>query len=308
MSEHVQKYVIYTSWIKNYVTKEHYMFVKELEFFAWKLIDLKHVNIEKLKKENCIVLCVTYDDFDISVLKCDTIQLIYKIDDLHPYKKIRNTCIDAADMIIGPYHYLFDTPEIKKMYNITKSFHIPYSAVNSFFNSIHFNSNPTYKVFVSGAARNVYPLRIYIKEDDRFKPYIDTLDHPSYDKLKHTCINEKYYKKLNEYICCFVDASKYNYVLLKVFEICSVGSLLLVEDSIKVELNNLGFQDKINCVMCNKTNVESKMKWIVDVRHREEIDVMRKKGMHLVRTKHTTKDRATTFNTLIKKINRPFKT
>jgi hypothetical protein len=305
---HIQKYVIYTPWIKTYITKEHYMFVKELELLGWILIDLKKINIEKFKTENCILLCVTYDDFDISVLKCDTIQLIYKIDDLYPYKEIRNKCISAADIIIGPYQYLFDTPVIKKMYkNITNSFHIPYSAVNVFFKNINFNTEPIYKIFVSGAVQKVYPLRTYIKEDERFKPYIDTLDHPSYKKLQHACIDEKYYKKLNEYLCCFVDAVKYKYILLKVFEICSVGSLLLVEDSIKVELNKLGFQDSINCIMCNKGNLESKIKWILDVRHREEIDIIRKKGMHLVRNHHTTEDRAQKFNNIIQKINIPFR-
>jgi FkbM family methyltransferase len=293
-----KKYVIYTDWIESYLTKEPFTFVKNLEIFGWEIIKLSNINIENIKNTKSLVLCVTYDDFDISLIKCDNVQIIYKIDDLYPYKEIRNKCIENADTLISPYQYLFNTNEINKMYNINlpNTFHIPYSAVDDFFKDIEFNNNPINKIFVSGAVNNIYPLRLFITNNIAFKDYTECLVHPSYDNYKHDCNNNIYYKKLNEYLCCFVDASLYKYVLLKVFEISSVGSLLLVEDTIENELNILGFYDNINCVFCNKNNLENKINWILNVENRHSIDNIRKNGMELVRQNHTTKNRSETFD------------
>jgi hypothetical protein len=297
-----RKYVIYTDWIETYLTKEHFTFVKNLEKFDWELIKLSNLNIEQIKNINCIVLCVTYDDFDISLIKCNNINIIYKIDDLYPYKEIRNKCIENADTIISPYQYLFNTNEIKSMYNninLPSTFHIPYSAVNEFFKDIEFNNNPINKIFVSGAVNDIYPLRWFITNNIIFKDYIECLPHPSYINYNHNCINDIYYKKLNKYLCSFVDASLYKFILLKVFEICSVGSLLLVEDTIEKDLNNLGFYNNINCIYCNKSNLENKIKWILNVENRHLVDTMRKKGMELVRQQHTTMHRSETFDIIV---------
>ena len=296
------RYVIYTDWIETYLTKEPFLFVKNLEIFGWKLIKLSNLNIENIKKTNCIVLCVTYDDFDISLLKSDNVKIVYKIDDLYPFKEVRKKCIENSDLIISPYQYLFNTKEIKNMYNIniSNTFFIPYSAVDDFFKDIEFNNNPINKIFVSGAKSHIYPLRIFISNNISFKKYIDCLEHPSYNSYSHDCINNKYYKKLNEYLCCFVDATSLKYILLKVFEVCSVGSLLLVEDTIENELNTLGFYDNVNCILCNKNNLKSKIKWILNVENLHLINNIRKNGMELVRKNHTTKVRAETFDIIFK--------
>lgn len=170
------------------------------------------------------------------------------------------------------------------------------SAVNSFYKNIDFNNTPIEKIFVSGAVSHLYPLRQYIFKKQE---YIDTLDHPSYKHYKHTIINEVYYKKLSEYLCCFTDASIYNYILLKVFEICSAGSLLLCDESIQDELYCLGFENNINYMTCNKENIESKVKWILDKNNRKTVDEIRLKGMNLVRSNHSTNDRCEAFNALI---------
>ncbi len=91
---------------------------------------------------------------------------------------------------------------------------------------------------------------------------------------------------MNEYICCFTDASKFSYVLLKVYEICSVGSLLLIDDTVKLQLNEIGFEDNINCIMCNKENIQEKIIWIVN--NKVAVDTIRKNGMILVRENHNT--------------------
>ena len=298
----IQKYIIIADWIETYLTQEPFLFAKELEYFGWNIIKLSKLNIETIKKS--IILCITYDDFDISILKSNN-YLIYKIDDLYPFKEIRNKNINNADMLIGPYQYLFNTEPIINMYsniNNTKNYNIGYSAVNDFYSDIEFNNNPIFKIFISGSvSEDIYPLRKYIKTFDKFKNNIEILEHPSYNKYTHNIINKEYYKTLNKYLCCFTDASIYKYVLLKVYEICSVGSLLLIDDSILYELNKLGFYDNINCIMYNKFNLEDKIKFIFNTDNIENINIMRKKGFELVREKHNTKQRAIQFNELVNK-------
>ncbi len=263
---------------------------------------LSEINIDQLKKGKKIILCLTYDSFDISQLICENITLIYKIDDLYPYNEIRNKCINYAEFLISPYQYLFKENKIIQMYpsiNLKKSYHIPYSAVNSFYKNIDFNDNSKEKIFVTGNINNVYPLRQYALQ---FQQYTERLEHPSYDNYKHRIINKEYYKKLSEYLCCFTDASCYNYILLKVFEISSVGSLLLCDDSIKNQLYNLGFHDNIHYIACNKDNMESKMKWILEKKNRKTVDEIRLKGMDLVRNNHTTSHRSQAFDEIINDI------
>lgn len=296
-----KKYIIVTDWLKTYITKECLIFCKNLESYGWEIVYLSELVIDSIKSEKATVLCVTYGDFDITRLKCDNLFLVYKVDDIG-YSEICDKCIGASNLIIGPYQYLFNNPPTNAIYpklSSIESLHISYSAVNEFYEDIAFNPNPINKVLVSGAIDpHVYPLRYYASSLDE----TDVLQHPSYNKYKHDVINEKFYKKMNEYICCFTDVSAYKYILLKVFEICSVGSLLLVEDSIAIELNKLGFYDTINCVFCNKENLKDKIQWILSSENRKAVDCMRKLGMNLVRSTHNTKQRSIQFNDYISSI------
>ena len=280
--------------------KEPLIFCKNLESYGWKIVYLSELDVDSIKSEKVVVLCLTYNDFDITQLKCDNVFIVYKIDDIHSYSTISDKCISSSNLIIVPYQYLFNNPPTNVMYpqiSNVKSLHIPYSAVNEFYEGIAFNSEPINKVFISGSISSIYPLRKYASSLN--EKYVENLEHPSYDKYSHDIINEKFYKKLNEYICCFTDASIYKYVLLKVFEICSVGSLLLVDGSISEELKELGFVDNINCIFCNKDNLEDQMRWILSAENRDKVDSMRKLGMELVRSKHNTKERSIEFNEYI---------
>ena len=63
--------------------------------------------------------------------------------------------------------------------NSKESYHIPYSAVNSFYKNIDFNNTPKKKIFVSGCITSIYPLRKYIL---KFSEYTERLKHPTYNK------------------------------------------------------------------------------------------------------------------------------
>jgi len=298
-----KKYILIVDWLKTYISLEPYLFCKKLEKYNWKIIELSKLDVNKLKSKKSIVLCVTYDSYDISLLKCDNLKLIYKIDDLYPYRDIRNTCINSSDIIISPYKYLFNKTDYN---NILKkiSFWISYSAVNEFYEDIVFNFKPKNKIFVSGYINDNYPLRNFVKTNKIFKNKIDSLDHPQYNmnSLKHDIINKEYFKKINEYICAFTCALNFKYVLLKVFEITSVGSLLLVEDTISEQLNELGYFDNENCIMCNKNNINEKMEWILNEENLDEVNLMRMKGMNLTREYHNTQKKSDIFNSFINTI------
>ena len=302
------KYVIVAEWLRNYCTKEHYMLAKKLVYFGWKMIifpeseeEIKqfYKKIDIIKKDNNLVLCITYDGLDISEIKTDKIKLIFKLDDTDAQNtEIRNKCINSADVIIGPYQYLFSDKKTLDVYpklKIKENYLIPYSAVNEFYCDIEFNNNPLKTILSSGMVDHRYPLREYIQECAVDKK-IDILKHTYVEG--HVIINKDYYKYLNKYLCCFTDASAFKYVLLKIFEICSVGCLLLVEDSIQNQLNNLGFYDNVNCIMCNKNNLLEKIDWILNKDNLDTINMMRKKSFELVRNKHNTEVRAKYLNNI----------
>lgn len=131
---------------------------------------------------------------------------------------------------------------------------------------------------------------------------IHILEHTGYKRHyeKSDVVNLEYYKYINKYLCAFVDASKYNYVLLKVFETMSVGTLLLVDESIKHILESLGFYDYKQCIYCNKQNIQDKIKWIIDPINRIYIDIIRSNGQILTRKNHNTESMVKTFIKTIK--------
>lgn len=299
----MNKIIIIADWLIDYITKEICTFARHLQtYHDWTIIMLSKLNVGQLKQKKSIVLCITYDNLDISVLKCENITLIYKIDDLLPSSKVRQKCVEYADLLISPYQYLFKKESLNLTYPLIKfkeSYHIPYSAIDSFYKNIEFNNAPKEKVLVSGAVGPVYPLRQSILN---YKKYIDVLNHPGYENNENNenkIIDEKYYRKLSEYLCCFTDASAFCYILLKVFEICSVGSLLLCDNSIEKELYKLGFRNNINYISCNKDTLQSKIEWILNKKNRTKVDEIRLNGMELVRRNHNTINRSETFNSII---------
>jgi len=300
----MERYVVYADWTINGILKEPYIFVKRLEKIGWNCIALSSVPDGFFNGKKCIVLCITYIEKDIRSFKTKDNILIYKVDDLFPYYEITKKCIDACDYIIGPYTHLFSKiPHDALIHKVNCQ--IGYSAVPEYYESISFNKIPKLKIFVSGALSEVYPLRQYISSDSKFNTYVEKLCHPGYIQntsiLKHQIVDDKYYSRLNEYLCCFCDCLTHGYIPAKIFEITSVGSLLLVEDKISSELNKLGFYDDINCIMCNNSNLLEKIQWILNPDNRNQVDKIRKEGMELTRRSHTTDNRVSLFTDFLEK-------
>ena len=301
----MDKYVVYADWIINGMPTEPYEFIKRLEKYDWTLISLSRLDNKFFDDKKCIILCVTYREVNIAFLKTKNTVVIYKIDDLFPFFDIYAKCINACDYIIGSYTYLFSTiPHVSL--NTKQSLWLLWSAVPEFYENINFNNDPVNKVLVSGAVSFHYPLRHFISTNSIFSEYIEILVHPGYVQdgrpFSHDIMRDRYYHKLNEYICCFCDSLLHKYIVPKVFEITSIGALLLAEDKIESVLNEIGFYNNINCILCNKTNLLAKIRWILDDKNRSEVDIMRRNGMELTRDYHTTDNRIAKFNNFIDSI------
>ena len=228
---------------------------------------------------------------------------ILKIDDLfsqdNKFDELLERFVRNADMIISPYAYT-----LSAHYDQENVVWVPYSsAIEGCKNyyEIGFNDTPRSKVLVSGNLAFDRPFREYVANlNDN---HIDKLPHPGYDRRyddnSSEFVRANYFKILNQYLCCFTDASVYRYVHLKNFEISSVGSLLLADDAIQSEMNALGFIDYETCIFSSQQNILEKIAWIVDDRNRATVDKIRLAGMRLVRERHLTRHRASQIHALV---------
>lgn len=303
----ISKYVIYPDWLEDALPRENYEYILKLSQLGWKIYPVSFINKDKrllqsILKSKSIIFAYTYEELNISILKSNNTRLIYKIVDICDNTNYNmKVCIDSCDYIYGTYNYLFKTIDNISLNN-KPQICIPHSAVPSFYLNLPFNNNPKNKIFVSGATSWHYPLRCLISTDPIYKDMIEKLEHPGYiqqKKVSHDIVKDKYYAKLNEYLCCFCDCLVYKYLIAKVFEITSVGSLLLVEDSIVEQLNDLGFFHMTNCIMFNKENMYERVCWIINDKNRDEVDSIRNRGMELTRKNHTIDKRIETFTNYV---------
>jgi hypothetical protein len=198
---------------------------------------------------------------------------------------------ENSDMVISPYAYAFN-----QHYKHRKVVWVPYSSAIedcSDHQQITYNSTPKAKILLTGNIRFEYPLREYVARLDHHD--IEMVPHPGYGqhgRASQAVVRSRYYRMLNEYLCCFTDASIFRYILLKNFEIASVGSLLLTDKAIEREMNELGFVDFETCIFCEESTFLDRLSWILDTRNRETVDSIRLAGMLLVRQRHLTRHRA----------------
>ena len=204
---------------------------------------------------------------------------------------------------------------IKKFFNDnTNIYTLNHCATNNFLIKL-FNQKPINKVLLSGSASKLYRHRqLFLLLIQNNKDKIDLYRHPGYINKKYT--EDIYPYKLNSYLCCFTSCTIFDIIICdpknkidyehvifaKVYEIMAVGSLLLVDDSYKDGLINMGIKDGINCIFCNVDNYLDKVNYIVDVANRDEIDKIRMNGYNFIREYHTESHRVNELNTILDSI------
>ena len=287
-------------WLSRYVIGEHIYLIRILrESYNFDIINCGRLDVGQRNFIDDLnsydVLLTAYHVMNKIPLDRVSSYKIYKLDDMQnddEYTKIIHFNISNSDMIISPYAYVFG-----EYYRHDNVVWVPYSCALEGFRDwqlIEFSKSPKLKVLQSGHVHSSYP----------FRTYVSSLNNEGLEKLPHQgwvkasvdgqtqIIGLEYYKKLNEYICCFTDALKYRYIVLKNFEIAATGSLLLTDRAVEKEMNELGFIDRRTCVFTSRETFLQDLEWILDPRNREEIDEIRSAGMKLVRDRHMTRHRA----------------
>jgi len=296
----MNKYIILADFLETYLFGEDLALAKRLESDGWILRYYKDTDVEHVRQNSSVVLCIPYGRFPSSIFKSKTNKIIYKSDDLLPYPHYQAEDFLHADIVLSTYAYLIkDIPSLAQYTD--KVVFFPHFAIEDIFDSIEVNSAPIKKILVSGATTPEYPFRKKMASLNGHG--IDTLIHPGYgtsEEKLHDVIGKKYYEYLNRYIACFSDASSYRYILAKSFEILSSGSLLLVEEPVENELSKIGLIDMQNCIVCTEDNVISKIKWILDPANERIVDRIRFAGKQLVSERHTVAARAALVESLVK--------
>ena len=292
-------------WLEGYVINEHYYLLKLLnEMYGWDIINCRRLSpftrhgVDDLSSYD--VLLAAYHTQSQIPLEMINALKIYKMDDLENdpyYTRSAMYHIANSNIVISPYEYLF-----RNYYQHDDVVWIPYScAIESCedFESISFNDKPKQKILVSGNMGGTYPLRRFVAALNRES--IEVLAHPGYhgfDREK-SAVRIRWFQRLNEYLCCFTDALTYRYIVLKNFEIPSVGALLLTDKAVEKEMNQLGFIDYETCIFCDQDSFLEKASWILDEKNRDQVDRMRRGGMKLVWDRHLTRHRADQINSLV---------
>ena len=84
--------------------------------------------------------------------------------------------------------------------------------------------------------------------------------------------------------------------MAKYFEIPATGALLLADNAVSLWLTQLGFEQYIHYVHVSKQNLEDRLRYVLDERNHNELDVIRRQGQELVWHRHKTSDRARDLN------------
>lgn len=109
---------------------------------------------------------------------------------------------------------------------------------------------------------------------------------------QHPASWEQDARRINSSRAAFTDASKFNYLLAKFFEIPATGALLVGDAAVEKELSQLGFCQRVHYIPVSDATLESELRHILDAKNHAELDEIRRQGQHLVWERHKTGDRA----------------
>lgn len=285
-------------WLRTYLASEHHHLVEHLHLhLGFDVIDTISNDLESDEVIGIIdrydVVLVAYEEMTPLPLNRLSTFKVLKIDDLTDmdWRMAQQHFLAAnSDMIVGPYAY-----ELPRHFPHPCIRWLPYSsALAQDGGLLPFNDEPIDKLFASGSLAPDRPFRQFVFDLD--DPRIVKLHHPGYynqyDGTSDDIVKSRWFAEIRKYICAFCDAHSLRYIHLRVFEIASVGTLLLADDLVRKEMGELGFIDGDTCVFCNRENFLEKLDWILAPENRVLVDRIRRRGMELCRGRHLTATRA----------------
>jgi hypothetical protein len=218
-------------------------------------------------------------------------------EDLHWFHaQMRSTkllALTVADVILASYAPVFKQffPEAAAKRVVW----VPHAASPEFM--LPLDQSARNVIFLSGKINDYYPLRQRMKalsDDTEFQ--IVEHPHPGYhcahDHETSDVVGAGYARRINATRAAFTDASKFNYLLAKFFEIPAAGSLLLGDAAVEKELSQLGFCQRVHYIPVSYATLERELRYILDGKNHAELDEVRRRGQQLVWSRHKTSDRA----------------
>lgn len=162
-----------------------------------------------------------------------------------------------------------------------KTIYLPHSVnINNYKN---LNLKKEIDLLQTGAISNVYTLRNFIKNFNFNKINYKFIERPKDDSEKKWPIGSEYVSLINKSKFSLSCGSKYNYPVLKYFEIPACNSIIY--GSFSRELEELGFVPGKNFIEANMTNPEEHILKIL--KNEELMNSLYKNGLNLIKEKHT---------------------
>lgn len=231
--------------------------------------------------------------FNLGVFMSNLFYDLSEIKDINIYLWIEEAWHHFEDQrICIKYCNKIFTPSPKK--NLVKYFPITDQKIHELTNSasyifdLEMNNNPINKILFSGLVSKVYPHRMEIINscltNDKFKNNIQILSRVGI---------KDYANAIHKHKASVATPGIVNndyFIVKKFFEIPYSGSLLLIysDKNIEMILDNIGFKNKINCIICYTIEeLEKQIEFILDENNNDIINIIRKNGKEFIKNNYT---------------------
>jgi glycosyl transferase family 1 len=295
-----------------YVSREAYHVMRELiEHYGWMHMETQHLasqpnSLRERMRERCgalpdvVLFWESYHLVTSALLQLSNANFRIAVfcEDLHWFhaqmRATKALSLTVAEVILASYAAVFERffPEVAAAKRVVW---VPHAASPEFM--LPLNESAANVIFLSGMINDYYPLRQRLKAlaDETELPIVEH-PHPGYqcnhDHETSGAVGAGYARRINASRAAFTDASKFNYLLAKFFEIPATGSLLLGDAAVEQELSQLGFRQRVHYIPVEDATLQSELSHILDVNNHAELDEVRRQGQQLVWARHKTSDRA----------------
>ena len=216
----------------------------------------------------------------------------------------------AFDIVFGPYTYLL--PVFYPSLRIDNAVWLP-NAVAMEMQNVTFQDRPEYhRIFVPGAVDQLwYPVRTWaVQHASRDGSVFVGLSHPGYSVHARVSFEKidlanavergmimgnvqgaEYALLSGRFVACLTDLQRISAVVSKHFELPATGCLLLTSNQHAGILHALGFKDRVNCILYDKYDPETTIKWVLDPANEHQVNQIRRAGYDFIRSNHLIQHR-----------------